>query len=191
MVGYAGFDPSASSLHVGHLVPMFALRRLQLAGNPPIAVAGGGTGLIGDPGGKTSERTMLSNEELAANLAGIRPQLEQLLDFSGSAGSTRAPLLDNSRWLSAITMVDFLRDVGKHFTVNQMVAKESVRSRFEREGPGDPLHRVQLHAAAGLRLLGAARRLGCALQIGGSDQWGNITMGIELVRKVAGQRSSG
>ncbi len=191
VVGYAGFDPSASSLHVGHLVPMFALRRLQLAGNPPIAVAGGGTGLIGDPGGKTSERPMLSSEELAANLAGIGPQLEQLLDFSASAGSTRATLLDNSRWLSGITMVDFLRDVGKHFTINQMVAKESVRSRFEREGQGISFTEFSYMLLQAYDFLQLHRDRECTLQIGGSDQWGNITMGIELVRKVTGHEVFG
>ncbi len=121
---YAGFDPTSDSLHVGHLLGILALRRLQEAGHRPILLAGGGTGMIGDPGGKSDERPLLSPEQLAANLEGIRAQLGRLLDMSPGAGKTRALLLDNSEWLCAFGFIEFLRDIGKHFTVNQMIAKE-------------------------------------------------------------------
>ena len=184
VVTYSGFDPSAPSLHVGNLVQLCTLRRLQLAGNPPIALSGGATGMIGDPGGKLSERPLLGADELAANLEGIRPQLEHFLDFSPSAGAARAVLVDNGDWLGTISMVDFLRDVGKHFTVNQMVAKESVRTRFEREDQGISYTEFSYMLLQAYDFLRLHRDLGCTLQVGGSDQWGNITMGIELVRKV-------
>ncbi|HEY3943364.1 MAG TPA: tyrosine--tRNA ligase [Acidimicrobiales bacterium] len=191
IVTYGGFDPTAPSLHVGHLVPISMLRRVQLSGNPPIVVAGGGTGLIGDPGGKTSERSVLSREEVDANLAGVRPQLELLLDFSPGAGSARAALVDNAEWLAGIAMVDFLRDVGKHFTVNQMVAKESVRSRFERAGQGISFTEFSYMLLQAYDFLRLHVDRGCTLQIGGSEQWGNITMGIELVRKATGHEVHG
>jgi len=184
VVTYSGFDPSAPSLHVGSLVQLCTLRRLQLAGNPPIALSGGATGMIGDPGGKVSERQLLSAEELASNVEGIRPQLEHFLDFSPSAGAARAVLVDNGDWLGAISMVDFLRDVGKHFTVNQMVAKESVRSRFEREDQGISYTEFSYMLLQAYDFLRLHEDRGCTLQVGGSDQWGNITMGVELVRKV-------
>jgi tyrosyl-tRNA synthetase len=128
LTAYIGFDPTADSLHVGNLLQLCNLRRLQQAGHRPIVLAGGGTGLIGDPGGKSAERNLLTDEELQANLAGIRGQLEQFLDFSPGAGPSRAELVDNADWLAGIGLFEFLRDVGKHFTVNQMVSKESVRS---------------------------------------------------------------
>ena len=185
VVTYSGFDPSAPSLHVGNLVQLCTLRRFQLAGNPPIALLGGGTGMIGDPGGKASERALLGPDELASNVEGIRPQLEHFLDFSPSAGAARASLVDNADWLGAISMVDFLRDVGKHFTVNQMVAKESVRTRFEREDQGISYTEFSYMLLQAYDFLRLYEDRGCILQVGGSDQWGNITMGVELVRKVA------
>jgi tyrosyl-tRNA synthetase len=183
LTAYIGFDPTADSLHVGSLLQMCNLRRLQLAGHRPIALAGGGTGMIGDPGGKSEERNLLSVEELAANVAGIRPQLERFLDFSGGASQSRAILLDNSTWLGSLGLVGFLRDVGKHFTVNQMVGKESVRTRLDRPEQGisyTEFSYMLLQAYDFQQLFDAHD---CRLQLGGSDQWGNITMGIELIRK--------
>jgi tyrosyl-tRNA synthetase len=180
LTGYSGFDPTADSLHVGHMLQLCNLRRLQAAGHRPIAVAGGVTGLVGDPGGRNEERNLLSAEQVEANLEGVRPQLEQFLDFGGRRG---AILVNNAEWLLPVTLFDFLRDVGKHFTVNQMVQKDSVRSRLEREGAGisyTEFSYMLLQAADFLHLFDA---YGCRLQLGGSDQWGNITAGIELIRK--------
>ncbi|HEY5250277.1 MAG TPA: tyrosine--tRNA ligase [Acidimicrobiales bacterium] len=181
---YSGFDPTADSLHVGHLLQICTLRRLQLAGHHPIALAGGGTGFIGDPGGKSTERALLTEEELAHNVQGIRFQLERFLDFGSDAGDARATVADNGDWLAGMGLFDFLRDVGKHFTVNQMVAKESVKARLDRDGEGisfTEFSYMLLQAYDYLRLFDDH---GCRLQIGGSDQWGNITMGIDLVRKL-------
>jgi len=191
MTVYIGFDPSAPSLHVGSLLQLCTLRRLQLAGHRPIALAGGGTGRIGDPGGKTGERTLLSAEQLAANLAGIRPQLGQFLDFSESAGPSRAVVLDNGDWLGPMLLVDFLRDVGRHFTVNQMVAKESVRARFERPDQGISYTEFSYMLLQAYDFLRLHLDEGCDLQLGGSDQWGNITMGVDLIRKVARHEAYG
>ena len=185
---YAGFDPSADSLHVGNLLQLCTLRRFQEAGHRPISLAGGGTGMIGDPGGKEDERQLLDLETIEGHLESIRPQLGQFLDL----GNGRGLLLNNVDWLGSISVLEFLRDVGKHFTVNQMVGKESVRSRFERPDQGISLHRIQLHAAPGVRLLACCTSTtGVTLQIGGSDQWGNITVGIELIRKVCGDEALG
>ena len=181
---YTGFDPTGPSLHVGHLLQLCTLRRLQLAGHRPIPLAGGVTGRIGDPGGKSDERQLLGDEELAANLAGIRPQLARFVDFDEAAGERRAQMLDNAAWLGPMTLVEFLRDVGKHFTVNQMVAKESVRARFERPDQGISYTEFSYMLLQAYDFYRLFVDHGCRLQIGGSDQWGNITMGIELVRKV-------
>lgn len=181
---YAGFDPSADSLHVGSLLPLLNLRRFQLAGHRPIALAGGGTGLIGDPGGKTDERQLLDKESIEEYLAGIRPQLEKLLDFSPSAGSTQALMLNNADWLCAFSVTDFLRDIGKHFTVNQMVAKESVKSRLSRPDQGISFTEFSYMLLQACDFLQLYDDYGCRLQIGGSDQWGNITMGTDLIRKM-------
>ena len=178
LIVYIGFDPTADSLHVGSLLQLCTLRRFQLAGHRPIALAGGATGLIGDPGGRTDERAMLTPEVLDAYLEGIRPQLGQFLDLS------HALLLDNSAWLSSITAIEFLRDVGKHFTVNQMVAKDSVRSRFERPDQGISYTEFSYMLLQAYDFLRLHQDHGCDLQVGGSDQWGNITMGIDLIRKV-------
>jgi tyrosyl-tRNA synthetase len=181
VTAYIGFDPSAPSLHVGSLMQLCTLRRLQLAGHSPIALAGGATGMIGDPGGKSAERNLLSADRLAANLDGIRPQLERFLDFS--AGGAR--LLDNAAWLGSMPLVDFLRDVGKHFTVNQMVAKESVRARFERPDQGISYTEFSYMLLQAYDFLRLHEDHGCDLQVGGSDQWGNITIGVDLIRRVA------
>ncbi|HEX3565525.1 MAG TPA: tyrosine--tRNA ligase [Acidimicrobiales bacterium] len=181
---YSGFDPTADSLHVGHLLQICTLRRLQLAGHHPIALAGGGTGFIGDPGGKSTERALLTPEELAHNVQGIRSQLERFLDFGSGAGDVRATVADNSDWLAGMGLFDFLRDVGKHFTVNQMVAKESVKARLDRDGEGISFTEFSYMLLQAYDFLRLFDEFGCRLQIGGSDQWGNITMGIDLVRKL-------
>jgi tyrosyl-tRNA synthetase len=184
LTAYSGFDPTADSLHVGHLLQICTLRRLQLAGHHPIALAGGGTGFIGDPGGKSTERALLSPEELAHNVQGIRTQLEGFLDFGADAGDARATLVDNREWLAGMGLFEFLRDVGKHFTVNQMVAKESVKARLDREGEGISFTEFSYMLLQAYDFLRLFDDQDCRLQIGGSDQWGNITMGIDLVRKL-------
>ncbi len=182
---YAGFDPSADSLHVGSLLQLCTLRRFQLAGHRPISLAGGGTGMIGDPGGKQDERQLLTLETIEGYLEGIRPQLGQFLDMDN------ALLLNNADWLGSISTLEFLRDVGKHFTVNQMVAKESVKTRFERPDHGISYTEFSYMLLQAYDFLRLHLDHGCELQIGGSDQWGNITMGVELIRKVCGDESWG
>ena len=183
---YAGFDPTASSLGVGNLLQLCTLRRLQEAGHRPLAVAGGGTGAIGDPGGKAEERPLLTPEQLELNLAGIRPQLERFLDFGGGA-----MLLDNGEWLGSLGLLDFLRDVGKHFTVNTMVAKESVRARLEQAEKSISYAEFSYMLLQAYDFLHLHDAHDCRLQIGGSDQWGNIVMGVELVRRSRGEQVFG
>jgi tyrosyl-tRNA synthetase len=183
---YSGFDPTADSLHIGNLVPLLLLRRFQAAGHRPIALAGGATGMIGDPGGRTEERQLLGPEQLDANLAGIRAQLERLLEF-GDAG---ALLVDNRTWTEPLSVLEFLRDVGKHVTVNAMLAKESVKARVESEhGISFTEFSYMLLQANDYRWL--HEHHGCELQVGGSDQWGNITAGIDLVRRTTGDHVHG
>ncbi|MEZ5300927.1 MAG: tyrosine--tRNA ligase [Verrucomicrobiales bacterium] len=189
MALYCGFDPTADSLHVGSLVPLLALRRFQMAGHHPIAVAGGATGSIGDPSGKTQERQLLTKDQIAANVAAIRPQLSRLLDFD--AASNPARLVDNADWLGAVSFLDFLRDVGKHFTVNQMVAKESVRARMDDREVGISYTEFSYMLLQAYDFYHLARQFNCELQIGGSDQWGNITAGIDLIRKLLGKKAYG
>lgn len=184
---YAGFDPSADSLHIGNLLLLCTLRRLQSFGHRPIAVAGSGTGLIGDPGGKDTERPLIPADELAANVEGIRPQLERFLDFSEPAGASRAIVVDNGAWLNRLAVIEFLREVGKHFTVNQIVAKEAVRTRFERPDQGISYTEFSYMLLQAYDFLHLFDEYGCRVQIGGSDQWGNITLGVELIRKVRGE----
>lgn len=184
ITAYIGFDPTASSLHLGHLLQLSNLRRLQLAGNRPIVLAGGGTGLIGDPSFKDTERPLLTREELSYNVSQIAGQLEKLLDFSPAAGPTTALLLNNADWLTTISLTEFLRDVGKHFTVNQMAAKETVRSRLERDDVGLSFTEFSYPLLQAYDFWQLSRDYGCTLQLGGSDQWGNITAGAEFVRKV-------
>ncbi|MFC1601800.1 tyrosine--tRNA ligase [Candidatus Sumerlaeota bacterium] len=179
---YAGFDPTADSLHVGNLIPIIGLRHFQRAGHRAIAVIGGGTGMIGDPSGKDSERSLLDNETLAANVEGQRRQLERLLDASG--GVTAAKVVDNIEWLASFSLIDFLRDVGKHFRIGEMLARESVRRRLEGEGLSFTEFSYQLLQAYDFYHL--FRHEDCELQIGGSDQWGNILGGTELIRKLSG-----
>ncbi|MCU1677193.1 MAG: tyrosine--tRNA ligase [Frankiales bacterium] len=177
---YAGFDPTGDSLHVGHFLPLLSLRRFQLAGHRPIALVGGVTGMVGDPGGRSSERNLLTNDQVAANVAGIRGQIERLL--TPVDGAPEPIVTDNVEWLGPLRMVDFLRDVGKHFTVNYMLAKDSVSSRMGGDaGISYTEFSYMLLQAADFRELYDLH--GCTLQIGGSDQWGNITAGTELIRK--------
>ena len=178
---YAGFDPTASSLHVGHLVPVMGLAHLQRAGHRPIALVGGGTGMIGDPSGKTAERQLVSVEEIETNSRAIGKQLERFLDFTGPKA---AKMRDNAAWLMPLKAVEFMRDVGKHFTVNYMLAKDSVQSRIEGGISFTEFSYMLLQAYDFLEL---SRREGVTLQIGGSDQWGNITAGLELIRRVDGK----
>ncbi len=183
---YAGFDPTADSLHVGNLVPLLLLRRFQEAGHRPIAVSGGATGMIGDPGGRSEERNLLDPATLDHNLAAIRSQLGRFLDLAPSAGL----LVDNRTWTQPLGVLDFLRDVGKHLTVNTMLAKESVRSRVESEsGISFTEFSYMLLQANDYYVL--HHQHGCELQVGGSDQWGNITAGIDLIRRRAGARVHG
>jgi tyrosyl-tRNA synthetase len=191
VTAYIGFDPTAPSLHIGSLLQLCNLRRLQLAGNRPIALAGGGTGLIGDPSFKAVERPLLTNEELHENVEGIREQLGRFLDFSHGAGESQALLLNNADWLTTVPLTDFLRDVGKHFTVNQMIAKESVKSRLDRDDVGLSFTEFSYMLLQAYDFLRLNVDYGCTLQLGGSDQWGNITIGTELVRKVTGDSVAG
>jgi tyrosyl-tRNA synthetase len=191
VTGYIGFDPTAPSLHLGSLLQICNLRRIQISGNRPIALAGGGTGLIGDPSFKAVERPLLSIEQLAENVEGIRGQLERFLDFSPGAGASRAILLNNADWLTTVSLTDFLRDVGKHFTVNQMISKDSVKSRLDRDEVGLSFTEFSYMLLQAYDFLRLNVDHGCTLQLGGSDQWGNITMGTELVRKITGGSVAG
>jgi len=177
---YAGFDPSADSLHIGNLLQLCTLRRFQEAGHRPISLAGGATGMIGDPGGKQEERQLLTLETVESYLDGIRPQLGQFLDLDD------AILVNNADWLGRLSTLEYLRDVGKHFTVNQMVGKESVKARFERPDQGISYTEFSYMLLQAYDFLRLHLDYGCSLQFGGSDQWGNITMGIEFVRKSCG-----
>ncbi len=182
---YCGFDPTAESLHVGNLVPLLALRRFQLLGHHPIALAGGATGSIGDPSGKTQERQLLTKEVLAHNIARVKEQLKRLLDFESPQNPAR--LLDNATWTAPVSYLDFLRDIGKHFSVNQMVAKESVRARMEDREAGISYTEFSYMLLQAFDFYVLCRDHRCQLQIGGSDQWGNITAGIDLTRKKLAQ----
>jgi tyrosyl-tRNA synthetase len=181
MVLYAGFDPTADSLHVGNLVPLLALRRFQDHGHHPIALAGGATGSIGDPSGKGQERQLLTREVLSANIVKVKEQLRRLLDFETPTNPAR--LLDNATWTTPVSYLDFLRDIGKHFSVNQMVAKESVRARMEDREAGISYTEFSYMLLQAFDFYVLCRDHNCELQIGGSDQWGNITAGIDLVRR--------
>jgi tyrosyl-tRNA synthetase len=183
LTAYVGFDPTSDSLQIGNLLQLCNLRRLQLAGHQPIVLAGGATGMIGDPGGKSEERNLLDNATLAANLEGMRPQLERFVDFSPSAASARALLLDNADWLGSMTLIDYLRDIGKHFTVNQMIAKDTVKSRIDRPEQGISYAEFSYMLLQATDFLHLFDHYGCTLQMGASDQWGNITMGVDLIRR--------
>ncbi len=184
LTAYIGFDPTSDSLQVGNLMTLMGLARLQHFGHTPIAVAGGGTGLIGDPSGKSAERQLQSREQIAANTESIKLQLARFLDFE--AADNPAQLVDNAEWLTTIPLMDFLRDVGKHFTVNYMLAKDSVSSRLERE-EGISYTEFSYMLLQSYDFLQLFERYHCTLQMGGSDQWGNITAGVELIRKSRGE----
>jgi tyrosyl-tRNA synthetase len=188
LTAYIGFDPSAASLHVGSLLPIMGLARLQRFGHSPIAIVGGGTGLIGDPSGKTQERQLLTNQQVEENLQGIKAQLSRFLDFN--AASNPARTINNAEWLGPISMMEFLRDVGKHFTVNYLLGKESVRRRLESED-GMSFTEFSYSMLQAYDFLVLNERYGCDLQLGGSDQWGNILAGIDLIRRLRGTRAHG
>jgi len=182
---YVGFDPTADSLHVGHMVPVMALAHAQKCGHRPVVLVGGGTGLIGDPSGKTAERQLLSKEEVARNCEGIRAQLSRFMDFSGSWG---AILVNNADWLLPLGLLDFLRDIGKHFSVNTMIAREAVRRRLEDREQGISFTEFSYALLQSYDFLHLFQHYGCTVQAGGNDQWGNIVAGIDLIRRVcAGQ----
>jgi tyrosyl-tRNA synthetase len=189
LVLYCGFDPTADSLHVGNLVPLLGLRRFQLLGHHPIALAGGATGLIGDPSGKTVERQLITRELLNHNISRVKGQLQRLLDFETTVNPAR--LVDNATWMAPVTFLDFLRDIGKHFSVNMMMAKESVRARMEDRDVGISYTEFSYMLLQAYDYLVLCRDYDCNLQIGGSDQWGNITAGIELCRKKLGRSVHG
>ncbi len=186
---YCGFDPTADSLHVGNLVPLLALRRFQLHGHHPIALAGGATGSIGDPSGKTAERQLLTREVLDGNIASVKEQLRRLLDFETKTNPAR--LLDNATWTAPVSFLDFLRDIGKHFSVNMMVAKESVRARMEDRETGISYTEFSYMLLQAFDFYHLRKEHHCELQIGGSDQWGNITAGGDLCRKKLGAQVFG
>lgn len=183
VTAYIGFDPTASSLHVGSLLPIMGLVHLQRAGHIPIAIAGGGTGMVGDPSGKAQERKLLSIQDIDSNLFGIKKQLSQFLDFR--AKDNPAILVNNADWLTKLSMMEFLRDVGKYFSVNEMLAKESVRARIEQE-QGMSFTEFSYSLLQSYDYLQLYNRYNCTIQMGGSDQWGNITSGIDLVRRHKG-----
>jgi len=180
---YCGFDPTGDSLHVGHLMGQLTLARFQRAGHHPIALAGGATGMVGDPSGRSSERNLLTREQLAHNIACIKTQLSHLLDFTATANPAR--LVDNADWIAPFSFLEFLRDVGKHFSLNVMLAKDSVRSRMEGES-GISYTEFSYQLLQAYDFFHLKKTCNCELQIGGSDQWGNFTAGTDLIRKKLG-----
>ncbi len=186
---YAGFDPTADSLHIGHFMPLMTLRRFQRAGHRPIALLGGATGMIGDPSGKSEERNLLSEETLRANVSAIERQMGRLLDFD--AGDSSAELVNNFDWMSKFGYLDFLREIGKNFPVNVMLAKDSVRSRLDRDDSGLSYTEFSYMLLQAYDFVKLYDQFDCQLQIGGSDQWGNITAGIDLARRMRGEQLYG
>ncbi len=183
-VVYAGFDPTADSLHIGSLLPLMLLRRFQRAGHTPIAVVGGATGMIGDPSGKSQERNLLSKDSLDANVAGLREQMQKFLEFD--AGRNAAVLVNNHDWIGPWSYLEFLRDVGKNFPVNVMLAKDSVKGRLGRDDAGLSYTEFSYMLLQAYDFVQLYDTFGCELQVGGSDQWGNITAGIDLARRMRG-----
>ena len=188
VTAYIGFDPTAPSLHAGSLLTVMGLARLQRFGHSPIAIVGGGTGMIGDPSGKSQERVLLTREKVDENVGGIRRQLERFLDFDRAGNPAR--ILNNADWLASFDLLGFLRDTGKHFTVNYLLQKESVNRRLESE-EGISYTEFSYLLLQARDFLELFDRYGCSLQMGGSDQWGNITAGIELIRKLRGRKAHG
>jgi tyrosyl-tRNA synthetase len=183
---YCGFDPTSSSLHLGSLLPILGLMRFQKAGFKPIILVGGATGMIGDPSGKSAERALLGEEEIVANVAALEAQLRNFLDFD--KGSCSALVVDNASWLNQILFVDFIRDIGKHFSIGAMLVKESVKTRLETGISFTEFSYILLQAYDFLYLYDNYK---CKIQLGGQDQWGNITAGIELIRRLRGQEVFG
>jgi len=188
LTAYIGFDPSAASLHVGSLLPIMGLARLQRFGHTAIAIAGGGTGLIGDPSGKTKERQLLTPEQVEENLVGIKEQLSHFLDFEAQENPAR--IVNNADWLGPITMMEFLRDVGKYFTVNNLIGKEAIKRRLESD-EGISFTEFSYPLLQAYDFLVLHDRYNCTLQMGGSDQWGNIVAGVDLIRRLRGARAHG
>lgn len=182
---YNGFDPTADSLHIGNLVPLMVMARMQRFGHTPILLAGGGTGMVGDPSGRSSERNLLTTDQIEANLVKVKAQLASVLDFE--VKSNPAVMVNNADWLSKLNLLEFLRDTGKHFTVNYMLAKDSVKSRIERED-GISYTEFSYMLLQAYDYLHLRENYGCTMQTGGSDQWGNIVAGVELIRKVRGEK---
>ncbi|HEY3857532.1 MAG TPA: tyrosine--tRNA ligase [Verrucomicrobiae bacterium] len=189
IVLYCGFDPTADSLHVGNMVPLLALRRFQIYGHHPIVLAGGATGLIGDPSGRATERQLLTRELLDHNIASVKDQLRRVLDFDCQSNPAR--LVDNADWTAPVSFLDFLRDIGKHFSVNQMIAKESVRARMDDRDSGISFTEFSYMLLQAFDYYHLNKQFNCELQIGGSDQWGNITAGMDLTRKKEGRHVFG
>ena len=187
--GYIGFDPTSDSLHIGSLVPILLLMHMQKAGHKPIALVGGATGMVGDPSGKSDERNLLSEDQLQKNLDGIRKQLSKFLDFNAS-GPTSAAIVNNYDWFREMSFIEFLRDTGKHITVNYMMAKDSVKKRIEGE-TGISYTEFAYQLMQGYDFYWLYKNLNCKLQMGGSDQWGNITTGTELIRRKVGGEAFG
>ncbi len=185
---YVGFDPTARSLHLGHIVPVMGLAHFQRTGHIPIVLVGGGTGMIGDPSGKTAERQLLSKEDVESNAQRLHDQLSKFFTFEGPQG---ALMLNNAEWLLPLKLVEFLRDIGKHFSVNAMVAKESVRWRIEERGQGISFTEFSYMLLQAYDFFYLYDRHGCAVQAGGRDQWGNITAGIDLIRRMRGGQAHG
>jgi len=187
--GYIGFDPTGESLHIGSLVQIIILMHFQRAGHTPVALVGGATGMIGDPSGKSAERNLLNEETLAKNIAGIKSQLERFIDFNSDI-SNKAELVNNYDWMKDYSFIDFARDIGKHITVNYMMSKESVKKRLGAESKvGMSFTEFTYQLFQGYDFLHLYREKNCKIQMGGSDQWGNITTGTELVRRVAGGKA--
>src|SRR5215469_754218 len=182
---YVGFDPSADSLHLGSLIPVMGLAHVQRNGHRPLVLVGGGTGLIGDPSGKSSERTLLTNELVERNSAAIRAQLGRFFDISADE---QALILNNADWLLNLKFVDFLRDIGKHFSVNEMIKRDSVRLRLEERDQGISYTEFSYMLLQAFDFFHLFRHFDCTIQMGGSDQWGNILSGRELIRRVLGER---
>jgi tyrosyl-tRNA synthetase len=187
--GYIGFDPTADSLHIGSMVQIILLMHLQRAGHRPIALIGGATGMIGDPSGKSAERNLLTQHILDKNIAGVKSVISRFIDFEDGPKETRALLVNNYDWMKDFSLIDFARDIGKHITVNYMMAKESVKKRVSGEGDGMSFTEFTYQLFQGYDFLYLYENMNCKLQIGGSDQWGNITTGTELVRRKAGGKA--
>ncbi|MFT4798672.1 MAG: tyrosyl-tRNA synthetase [Candidatus Azotimanducaceae bacterium] len=184
---YCGFDPTADSLHIGNLVPLLALRRFQMAGHRPILLVGGATGMIGDPGGRNSERDLKSADQVRAFVIKIRDQASSFLDFD--CGENSAIVVDNASWTENLTVIDYLRDIGKHFSVNAMVQKETIKRRLEDDESGISYTEFSYMILQSYDFAVLNRDYGCTIQMGGSDQWGNITSGIDLVRRMNGEQA--